>query len=35
LWSQQHFQMSTVDTEMIKVPRLLLERLTDTLCYAA
>lgn len=35
LWSHQHFQMSETKTEMIKVPRLLLERLTETLCYAA
>ena len=35
LWSHQHFQMSVTDTEMIKIPRSLLERLTDTLCYAA
>lgn len=35
LWSHQHFQMSPTDTEMIKVPRALIERFTDTLCYAA
>jgi DDE superfamily endonuclease len=35
LWSHQHFQMSETKAEMIKVPRLLLERLTETLCYAA
>lgn len=35
LWSHQHFQMSHLTSEMIKVPRSLLERLTDTLCYAA
>ncbi len=35
LWSHQHFQMSQTTSEMIKVPRSLLERLTETLCYAA
>jgi len=35
LWSHQHFQMSQTTSDMIKVPRSLLERLTDTLCYAA
>jgi len=35
LWSQRHFQMSATDTEMIKVPRSLVEHLTETLCYAA
>jgi DDE superfamily endonuclease len=35
LWSHQHFQMSVTEAEMIKVPRSLLERLTETLCYAA
>lgn len=35
LWSHQHFQMSQTPSEMIKVPRSLVERLTDTLCYAA
>jgi len=35
LWSYQHFQMSETATEMIKIPRSLVERLTETLCYAA
>lgn len=35
LWSHQHFQMSGTTADMIKVPRSLLERLTETLCYAA
>ena len=35
LWSHQHFQMSQITSDMIKVPRSLLERLTETLCYAA
>ena len=35
LWSHQHFQLSATKADMIKVPRALLERLTETLCYAA
>jgi hypothetical protein len=35
LWSHQHFQMSQITSDMIKVPRSLVERLTETLCYAA
>jgi hypothetical protein len=35
LWSHQHFQMSGTTADMIKIPRSLLERLTETLCYAA
>jgi hypothetical protein len=35
LWSHHHFQMSQITSDMIKVPRSLVERLTDTLCYAA
>jgi len=35
LWSHQHFQLSETATEMIKIPRSLVERLTETLCYAA
>jgi len=35
LWSHQHFQMSATEANMIKIPRSLLERLTETLCYAA
>jgi hypothetical protein len=35
LWSHQHFQMSKMDSDMIKVPRSLVERLTETLCDAA
>lgn len=35
LWGHQHFQMSVTEAEMTKVPRSLLERLTETLCYAA
>lgn len=35
LWEHFTFQMSTDDTDMIKVPRVLLERFNDLLCYAA
>jgi hypothetical protein len=35
LWVDQTFQLSTASTDTVKVPRLLLEHLTDTLCYAA
>lgn len=35
LWSHAYFSMSGRKADMIKVPRSLLERLTDTLCYAA
>jgi hypothetical protein len=35
LWSHQHFQMSAIKSDIIKVPRSLLERLTEALCYAA
>lgn len=35
LWSSTHFQTSQLKTEMVKVPRALLERLTDAVCYAA
>lgn len=35
LWSDQSFQMSGKESETIKVPRSLIERFTDALCYAA
>ncbi len=35
LWAAQHFQTSKNEAEMIKIPRAFMERLTDTLCYAA
>ncbi len=35
LWADQHFQTSKTEPEMIKIPRAFIERLTDTLCYAA
>jgi hypothetical protein len=34
-WSPQHFQLSHTGSDVIKVPRAVCERLTDTLCDAA
>ena len=35
LWDHLHFSMSQQETDMIKIPRVLLERFTEALCYAA
>jgi len=35
IWTQATFQMSNDDAEMVKVPRALVERFTETLCYVA
>ena len=35
LWASQTFPLSTNATDTVKVPRWLVEHLTDTLCYAA
>ena len=35
LWSSCHFAMSESHTEMVKIPRSVFERLSDTVCYAA
>ena len=35
LWAHQTFQLSSTTTDAVKVPRVLIEHLTDTLCYAA
>jgi len=35
LWRQTHFSMSHSETEMVKIPKALFARFTDTLCYAA
>lgn len=35
LWGACHFSMSAFTEEMVKIPRSLFERLTDTVCYAA
>ena len=35
LWTHETFRMSADDVEMVKVPRVLVERLTETLCYVA
>ena len=35
LWSSSHFSTSGANDEVCKIPRSLLERLTDAVCYAA
>ena len=35
LWSQDYFSMSRAKSEVVEIPRSLLERLTDAVCYAA
>lgn len=35
LWSHSYFSTSAQNTDMIKIPRSLFERLTDAVCYAA
>ena len=35
LWSTCHFLVSGLKTDLVKIPRSLLERFTDALCYAA
>lgn len=35
LWTSSHFSMSPAKADMVEIPRALLNRLTDTLCYAA
>jgi hypothetical protein len=35
LWDHLHFSMSQQETDMIKIPRALFERLIDAVCYAA
>ena len=35
LWHQCHFSTSQAGAEVVKIPRVLLERFTDALCYAA
>jgi hypothetical protein len=35
VWEHIHFSISPQETDMIKVPRALLERFTEALCYAA
>lgn len=35
LWTYEAFCLSGMEAEMVKVPRILMERLTDTLCYVA
>jgi len=35
LWEHLHFSTSQQETDLIKIPRVLLERFTEALCYAA
>ena len=35
LWAEETFCGSAREAEMVKVPRAFVERLTETLCYAA
>jgi DDE superfamily endonuclease len=35
LWHQCHFSTSQAEADMVKIPRILYERLTERLCYAA
>lgn len=35
LWRQCHFSTSQAEADMVKIPRILYERFTDALCYAA
>jgi len=35
IWAPEAFCLSGAETEMVQVPRILLARLTDTLCYVA
>jgi hypothetical protein len=35
LWEHLHFSTSQQETDMIQIPRTLLERFTEALCYAA
>jgi len=35
IWAHEAFRISGDDSEMVKVPRILVERLTETLCYVA
>jgi hypothetical protein len=35
LWSHEYFSTSLYEPDVIKIPRLLLDRFIDSLCYAA
>ena len=35
LWSHEHFSTSLYELDMIRIPRSLLDRFIDSLCYAA
>jgi hypothetical protein len=34
-WGQDHVSMSHPEADVVNIPRSLLDRLTDALCYAA
>jgi hypothetical protein len=35
LWCQCHFSTSQAEADMVNIPRILYERFTEVLCYAA
>jgi len=35
LWNHIHFSTSEQEADMVQIPRALLERFTEALCYAA
>jgi len=35
IWAHETFYLSSEEAEVVKVPRVLLERFTETLCYVA
>jgi hypothetical protein len=35
LWTSTHLYMSPVKPDMVEIPSVLLNRLTESLCYAA
>lgn len=35
LWRHESFSMSEAESDLVKIPRSLLKRFTDALCYAA
>nr|MDQ2897765.1 hypothetical protein [Actinomycetota bacterium] len=35
IWVHETFRLSSEEAEMVQVPRVLLERFTETLCYVA
>jgi len=35
IWVHETFRLSSEEAEMVQVPRVLVERFTETLCYVA